>query len=204
MRVSNFLFAGLLILSGCDDLSFTDVETQGGGLVDIKKTGKEPLDDSGKDTVQPEKSQPTENESPDAISEEETTLISEDMELAKNTVIQNRRVVLNMITIKTFEYDLFVLAEEFVSHHSVIQNFPEGQKAERKHNGKNGGNILIETKMAQGELQLILNGEDAGPVPTFEILSNNERSKLKGHDGENGYNAVYREYRKNKGAFFSK
>ena len=70
-------------------------------------------------------------ESKPPLSEDEITLISEDFELEKDTVIQNRKVVLNMVAIKTFEHDLTIKSEEFVSNHSVIQNFPEGQKAKK-------------------------------------------------------------------------
>ena len=63
------------------------------------------------------------------ISEGETIFISENLELSKDTIIQNKKVVLNMVTIQTFEHDLTIIADEFVSNHSMIQNFPEGQKA---------------------------------------------------------------------------
>ena len=66
------------------------------------------------------------------ISEEETTIISENLELTKDSVIQDRKVVLNMVAIKTFEHDLSIIAEVFVSNHSVIQNFPEGHKSKEK------------------------------------------------------------------------
>ena len=115
-----------------------------------------------------------------------------------------------MVAIKTFEHDLTIKSEEFISNHSVIQNFPEGQKAKKKEHGKNGGNILIEAEIAQGELQLILNGEEAGRVSNQEILSKEEVAKLKGRRGQSGRDAVYKthcrsggvEYRKNKRAFF--
>ena len=197
MRFLNFLFFTFLILFGCDELSFTDEETQSKGLIEAKKTEEEseitPDNSKEAETSPLEiKEQSPETETPDEISEEETTLISENLKLTKDTIIQNRKVVLDMITIKTFEHDLFILAEEFVSNHSIIQNFPEKQKAKKFHNGENGGNILIETETATGELQLILNGEKAGRVPKVRELSKREKRNLKGHDGENGYNAVYK------------
>ena len=109
----------------------------------------------------PESDDPPEEVKP-PLSEDEITLISGVFELEKNTVIQNRKVVLSMVTVKTFEYDLTIRAEEFVSNYSVIKNFPEEQKAKRGQSGRDGGDILIETGIAQGELQLILSGENAG------------------------------------------
>ena len=90
--------------------------------------------------------EPPEIKTHEEILEEEITFISEDMNLKKDTVIQNRKVVLDMITIKTFEHNFFILAEEFISNHSVIQNF-------------SCGNIQVEAGIAKGELRLILNGE---------------------------------------------
>ena len=125
------------------------------------------------------------------ISEEETTIISEDLKLTKDSIIQDRKVVLNRVTIKTFEHDLTIRAEEFISNHSIIQNFWERKEAKKRENAKNGGNILIETEVAQGELQLILNGEHGRRVSRNRSVS---RSKLKGQRGKNGQDAVYRKY----------
>ena len=130
----------------------------------------------------------------EVIPEEETTIISGDMKLKENLVIQDRKVVLNMARIKTLEHDLFIIAEEFISIHSVIQNFPEGKRGKKKKDGKSGGNILIETKSAEGELQLILNGQNGGHVPGRRSLSKEERQRLKGSKGLNGYNAVYQTF----------
>ena len=129
-----------------------------------------------------------------SIPEEETTIVSGDMKLKEDLVIQDRKVVLNMARIKTLEHDLFILAEEFVSIYSVIQNFPEGKRGKRKKDGKSGGNILIEAKTAEGELQLILNGQSGGRVPRRRSLSKEERQRLKGQRGLNGYNAVYQTF----------
>ena len=131
------------------------------------------------------------SEEREPISEEETTIISEDLKLTKDSVIQDRRVVLNKVTIKTFEHDLTIRAEEFISNHSIIQNFWERKEAKKRENAKNGGNILIEAEVAQGELQLILNGEHGRRVSRNRSVS---RKKLKGQKGKNGQDAVYRKY----------
>ena len=127
------------------------------------------------------------------ISEEETTIISEDLKLTKDSIIQDRRVVLNRVTIKTFEHDLTIRAEEFISNRSIIQNFWERKEAKKKENAKNGGNILIEAEFAQGKLQLILNGEHGRRVSRKSV----SRKKLKGQRGKNGQDAVYRKYCRN-------
>ena len=120
---------------------------------------------------------------------EETTVVTEDMDLKATTVIQSKKVILEA-TVKTFQYDLIITADEFISNNAVIQNFPEGQKAKQNTHGKNGGHILIDTKKAKGNLQLILNGEHGGPAPERR-LSKTELSKFKGGDGGNGTDAVY-------------
>ena len=143
------------------------------------------------DEVSPSGDSEPVSEEGEPISEEETTIISEDLKLTKDSVIQDRRVVLDKVTIKTFEHDLTIRAEEFVSNQAVIQNFPEKRKARKKQNGKNGGNIFIEAEISQGELQLILNGEGGGRVPRGRSVS---RSKLRGQRGKDGQDAVYRKY----------
>ena len=149
----------------------------------------------------PESKPPEEVKPP--LSEDEITLILEDLELEGDTVIQNRKVVLNIVEIKTFEHDLTIKAEEFISNHSIIQNFPEGQKAKKRKHGKNGGNILIESENAKGELQLILNGEEAGRVSNQEIISKKERAKLKGRRGQRGRDAVYKTHCRSGGVSLS-
>ena len=125
------------------------------------------------------------------IPEEETTIISEDLKLTKDSVIQDRRVVLDKVTIKTFEHDLTIRAEEFISNHSIIQNFWERKEAKKRENAKNGGNILIEAEIVRGKLQLVLNGEHGRRVSRNRSVS---RKKLKGQRGKNGQDAVYRKY----------
>ena len=139
--------------------------------------------------IQPDESSPPDEDSP--ISEDEISLISEDLDLTEDLVIQNRRVVLDGVTVKTFEHDLHIIADEFVSNQAVIQNFPEWRKAKKKENGKSGGNILIEADSVQGELQLFLNGENGGYVSRGRSVA---RSKLRGQRGRNGRDAVYQKH----------
>ena len=76
-----------------------------------------------------------------------------------------------MMTIQTLQYDLTIIADEFISNHSIIKNFPEEQTAKKKENGKHGGNVLIEAKTTSGNLKLILKGENGGLVPVRRSLS---------------------------------
>ncbi|MDE0151973.1 MAG: hypothetical protein OXK80_05720 [Bdellovibrionales bacterium] len=169
MKVSNFLFFYFLILTACNDLPFKNEEVESLTEETIKEIPK----------------------NKDEFLEDEITLIEENMELTENTIIQNKRVILNMVTIKTFEYDLLIKADEFISNHSIIQNFEENEKARKNEDGKNGGSTLIETNTAKGELKLILNGENGGHVSSRK-LSLSEKTSLRGQDGRNGQNAIYR------------
>ena len=104
-----FLLFVLFIFPACEDLSFNDAdifspEKQFVQEIPIPKAGNKETPNADKNREQ--------------ISEEETTILSEDLELSENLVIQNRKVVLNMVSIQTNEYDLTILAEEFVSNHS--------------------------------------------------------------------------------------
>ena len=70
-----------------------------------------------------------------------------------------------MVTIQTLQHDLTIIAEEFISNHSFIQSFPEGQIANDKIEiGRSGGHVLIKAKTAQGSLGLTLSGENGGYV----------------------------------------
>lgn len=171
MKTLNYLFLSFLfvILPACNKLPFTNEEMQ--------SLSEETIIEKPK------------NE--DELSEDEITLIEENIELTENTVIQNRKVILNMVTIKTFEHDLLIKADEFISNHSIIQNFEEKEKARKNEDGKNGGSVLIETNTAKGELKLTLNGESGGYVSSRK-LSTSEEINLRGRNGRNGSNAIYR------------
>ena len=197
---SLLVFAALI---ACEDLPFTDEDIspktreessiKTGGLSPANEQAANDTQAAGNETALAETpDNETEEEKEKEIPEEEITTISEDMELTEDTVIQNTRVVLDMASIKTGEHDLVIIADEFISNHSVIQNFPLEQKAEKETPGRNGGNILIEAKTASGTLQLILNGEDAGPVPKKRNISREERIKLSGRSGRDGKDAAYR------------
>ena len=195
------LLSGFLIFCGCEELPFTNE--------DIIASTERPKNTKEPDTIQTESKPPLpekkeeapviqeeteeekENEEPPFL-EGDITLISEDLELKEDTIIQNRKVVLDMVLIKTFEHDLFIRAEEFISNHSIIRNFPESEKAKKSQNGRNGGNILIKTEKAIGELQLVLNGEEAGRVPRRAFISKSEKERLRGKNGNDGQDAVYR------------
>ena len=56
-----------------------------------------------------------------------------------------------MVTIQTLQHDLTIIAEEFISNHSFIQSFPEGQTANKKEIGRSGGHVLIKAKTAKGK-----------------------------------------------------
>ena len=187
--LSLFTFA---VLSACEDLSFSDRDNQLPEAKEESSLGTGSLAPVNNQTVG--ETAPTEvTNNVTEISEEEITTIAEDFELAEDTVIKNTKVILDMATIKTGEYDLVIVADEFFSNHSVIQNFPFEQKAKEQIPGRNGGNVLIETKTAGGTLQLILNGESAGVVPAKRSISRRERNKLAGRSGRDGQDAIYRE-----------
>lgn len=176
-----FLLFVLFIFSACEDLSFNDA--------DIFSPKATPVQEIPTPKAE-NKETPNTDENSEQISEEETTIVSEDLELSENLVIQNRKVILDMVTIQTLQHDLTIIAEEFVSNHSFVRNFPEGQKADKNEDGKSGGHVLVKAKTAKGSLGLILSGENGGYVSTRRI-SKRERNKLMGRNGENGYDAIY-------------
>ena len=183
MKIFKFIFLifTFFIFPACEDLSFTDE--------DFFSPETNPIQEPATPKTENDEA-PNVAENSEQISEEETTIVSEDLELSENLVIQNRKVVLDMVTIQTLQYDLTILAEEFVSNHSFIRSFPEGQTAKDKIDGRNGGHVLIKAKTAKGSLGLTLSGENGGYVHKRPI-SRRERNKLAGRNGENGYDAVY-------------
>ena len=171
----------LFIFPACEDLSFNDE--------DFFSPETNPVQEIPTPKTE-NKETPNTDEKSEQISEEETTIISEDLELSENLVIQNRKVVLDMMTIQTLQHNLTIIAEEFISNHSFIRNFPEGQTAKDKIDGRSGGHVLIKAKTAKGSLGLTLSGENGGYVHKRPI-SRRERGKISGRNGGNGYNAIY-------------
>ena len=132
-----FLTFSFFIFPACEDLPFTDEDVQSTTTREessIKTGGPSPANEqtaddtqiAGNETVLAETpDNETEEEKEKEIPEEEITTISEEVVLAEDTVIQNTRVVLDMASIKTSEHDLVIIADEFISNHSVIQNFSQ-------------------------------------------------------------------------------
>ena len=176
-----FLISVFFIFPACEDLSFTDEDIFLSEEKLVQEISIPKVEDKETANVV---------ENSEQISEEETTILSEDLELSENLVIQDKKVILDMFIIQTLQYDLTIIAEEFVSNHSFIRNFSEGQTSEEKENGRSGGHVLIKAKTAKGSLGFILSGENGGYVPKRPI-SRRERAKLSGRNGENGYDAIY-------------
>ena len=101
--------------------------------------------------------------------EEDTIIISKDLELKEDTTIKGEKVILDMVKIQTNEHNLTIIAKEFLSKHSIIANFLEGQKAQKREDGKSGGDIFILAYKAQGNLKLVLSGENGGRVSRREL-----------------------------------
>ena len=130
----------------------------------------------------------------DSISKPETIILSEDLELKETTIIKAKKVILEMVKIQTFEHNLIIITDEFLSNHSVIQNFKEDEKAKKKEDGRHGGNIFILANKVSGNLKLILNGENGGKVSKRRVLTVDERENLKGKAGKNGRDAIYKRF----------
>lgn len=186
-----------IVLSACKELSFTNEDLQSLESTEVESpelTAPEEVNDKASfNSLSDETNMEDEVSEKETFSEEEITIISENVELTEDTIIQNKKVVLDMIEIKTFEYDLFIIADEFISNHATILNFPKDAKADTEQNGKPGGSISIESQIARGELKLILNGEDGGFVPVRDI-SKRQKDRLRGKAGTNGRSAVYKLY----------
>ena len=184
-----------LLIVGCDDLPFSLQENQSSKPKEQKTKGVNSFYTVYKNSSVPKDASSFDNKNPVLEKShpivEEITHLTEDRELTEDTVIHSKTVVLNGITVKTSHYNLIVKADEFISNNAIIQNFPEGQTASKRKDGRNGGHILIEAATAKGNLQLILNGEQGGLVPKRH-LSKKEHLNLKGENGEEGKGAVYK------------
>ena len=86
-----FLFSAFLIFTACEDLSFNDA--------DIFSPEEQPVQEIPTPKAE-NKETPSAAENSEQISEEETTIVSEDLELFENLVIQNRKVVLSMYPLR--------------------------------------------------------------------------------------------------------
>lgn len=86
------------------------------------------------------------------------------------------RIFLRNAQIGTAGADVTLDANEIISEESVIETFPEGQKAPTGLNGRPGGEITIRAKSARGRLRIISRGEDGG----------DGADRGNGHDGSIG------------------
>ena len=136
----------------------------------------------------------TQSKNKDRFYKKDTLFITEDFNLKEDTIIKAKKVILDMVKIQTLEHSLIIIADDFLSNHSVIQNFKQGQEAEAQKDGRHGGTISILTNKASGNLKLVLNGENGGKVSRRRGLTSDERESLKGEDGKNGREAIYKKF----------
>ena len=217
-----FLFISLFIFLSCEDLHWTDEdilketekkeeterkEVHPQSIIEIyKEIEKEDIEAKSTVSISSIYEPANQTEDKDASSKTskkffnnpaskgEVIVISEDLELKESTIIKGKKVILDMVKVQTNEHSLTILADEFLSNHSVIQNFKGGQKAKKKEDGKPGGSILILVYKASGNLKLFLNGENAGKVSKRRILTREEKEELLGHNGKNGRDAIYKKF----------
>ena len=193
-----FLVISFFIFLSCEELNWTDEDI-------FKETEKK--EERGKKEFQTQSIIKIYNEiekdtlfntdkklSNDSVSKSETIIISEDLKLKEATIIKSKKVILDMVKIQTFEHSLIIIADEFLSNHSVIQNFKEDERAKKKEDGRHGGNIFILANKASGNLKLVLNGENGGKVSKRKVLTSEERKKLLGSNGKNGRDAIYKKF----------
>ncbi|MDE0092359.1 MAG: hypothetical protein OXN83_03625, partial [Oligoflexia bacterium] len=214
-----FLVVCLFLFLSCEDLSFTDEDTLNERSINKQKQISEDKADSqfqrNSNTIKDyeeagdevfNNKAPTENFNQDKgflaeeiknsneheIIQENITIISGSLELTKPLVINSPKVILDMATIKTNHYNLAIIADEFISNHSLIQNFEEEKRAKKREEGKSGGHISILANKARGNLKLVLSGESGGKVSRRRVLTVDERKNLLGKSGKNGKDAVYK------------
>ena len=189
MRFFKFIFLSicLFIFSSCEELHWTDEDI-------LNETKHQSLNQPKQDSfILSEFEKNNKSEIDHDFIQEKLTVISGSLELEKHTIIKSLKVILDKAVIQTNEYNLSILADEFSSNHSTIQNFKASQTAQAEENGKNGGRVLISSNKASGVLSLFLNGENGGKVKK-RFLSKKEREELKGKTGKNGKDAVYQRY----------
>ena len=189
-----FLVISFFIFLSCEELNWTDEDIFKEKAEKIKKDFQAQsiikiYNKIAKDTFSSDS-----KSSNDLALKEEIITISENLELKETTIIKAKKVILDMVKVQTFEHSLIIIADEFLSNHSVIQNFKENEKAKKKENGRHGGSILILANKASGNLKLILNGENGGKVSTRRVLTNEEKEKLLGSNGKNGRDAIYKKF----------
>ena len=213
-----FLIACLFIFLSCKELSFTDEDILNESSIKEQKqktntkaeswserqSSLESYEDMNKEVFKnkaesskQDKALLTEelkSSNEHEIIQENITVISGDLELRKHLIINSQKVTLDMAKVKTNNYNLAIITSEFLSSHSVIQNFQEGEPAKKREEGKSGGNISILTNRARGDLKLILNGENGGKVSKRKVITKEERKKLLGSNGTNGRDAIYKKF----------
>lgn len=82
--------------------------------------------------------------------------------LVEPTSLIVNRLFFDKTKIKTNGFNLEITANEMISNDGVIETFAENTKAKENVAGRSGGNIIIRSKVAVGQLLVILRGEDGG------------------------------------------
>lgn len=131
-----------------------------------------------------------------AIEIPEDAVVSDEFVLTRDVKIHRERVFLLEAIITTQNFDLEIMAKELiVLGRSTIQNYSTTAKAAVGTVGRDGGAILIDAEIAEGELLLTLNSEAGGDglQGYYETrLVGKEKNEIrvpKCINGGNGYSA---------------
>ncbi len=96
------------------------------------------------------------------------------------------KVILDMVKIQTNEHSLTVIATEFLSKHSIIENFLKGQKAQKREDGKSGGDIFILACSFHLKAYSLLDFQLEEIKKVSGIGSEGRRGSFRGSDGNAG------------------
>ncbi|MCH2534721.1 MAG: hypothetical protein MK008_09800 [Bdellovibrionales bacterium] len=110
-------------------------------------------------------------ESPYDIKITEDFEVSDDIKLFFEGKPINRLIINEEHPIVTQGRDVILNIKKLISNKGTIRTFPEGSKAPDNKHGLSGGNIELNIEKAEGQLEVILSGQNAGEVTN---LPNNE------------------------------
>ncbi len=83
-------------------------------------------------------------------------------EIKEDQFIKVNRLYLSVHPLRTNGFKVRIDADQIISEKGIIESFPENAQAPFDTDGRSAGELLINSKIARGELKIIMQGEHGG------------------------------------------
>lgn len=105
-------------------------------------------------------------------------------QFTENTKLNIRRLYLGAVPLITNGFNVEITTDELISDKGIIETFPEGIKADPNQDGRAGGELNLNVRIAAGILRVYMRGENGGDGtkgPSYSVRAADGRPASDGY-----------------------